>query len=49
VGRHDDPSKDSDKDGLVELDPADLARLAKEPEGGKHSAGDEDNPDVDEE
>lgn len=49
MGQHDDPSKDSDKDGQLELDPADLALLTKEPEAGKHSADDEDTPDVDEE
>jgi hypothetical protein len=48
--KHEMPPQGSERDGKTELDAAGLAKLAKEPEGGQHSAAeDEDDPDETEE
>jgi hypothetical protein len=50
MARHEMPPQGSEQDGKVELDAAGLAKLAREPEGGKHSAAeDEDDSDETEE
>lgn len=47
MARHEMPPQGSERDGKVERDAVGLARLAKEPEGGQHSAA-EDEADPDE-
>jgi hypothetical protein len=47
VARHETPPQGSEQDGKAELDAAGLARLVREPEGGQHSAT-EDEADPDE-
>ncbi len=52
MAKHETPPQGSEQDGKAELDAAGLAKLAKEPEGGQHSAvedEDEDDPDEAEE
>jgi len=50
VGKHEMPPQGSEQDGQAELDAAGLARLLREPEGGRHSVvEDEDDPDEAEE
>jgi hypothetical protein len=51
MARHEMPPQGSEQDGTVELDAAGLAKLAREPEGGQHSAAEdaEDDPDETEE
>jgi hypothetical protein len=50
MGKHETSPQGSEQDGKGELDAAGLAKLAKEPEGGRHSAAeDEDDPDEAEE
>ncbi len=46
MAKHETPPQGSEKDGKAELDAAGLAKLAKEPEGGRHAAT-EDEPDPD--
>lgn len=46
MGKHEKPPQGSEQDGKVNLDAAGLAKLVKGPEGGRHSAAeDEDDPD----
>ena len=47
MAKHETPPLGSEQDGKAKLDAAGLAKLAKEPEGGQHSAA-EDDPDPDE-
>jgi hypothetical protein len=47
MAKHEKPPLGSEQDGRAELDAADLAKLTKEPEGGRHSAA-EDEADPDE-
>jgi hypothetical protein len=47
MAKHEMPPQGSEQDGKAELDAAALAKLAKEPEGGQHSAA-EDEVDPDE-
>jgi len=50
MGKHETPPQGSEQDGRLDLDAAGLAQLAKEPEGGRHAAAeDEDDPDEAEE
>jgi hypothetical protein len=49
MGKHERPPQGSEQDGKVDLGAAALAKLAKEPEGGRHSAAEEDDPDEAEE
>jgi hypothetical protein len=50
MAKHETPPQGSEQDSKVKLDAAGLAKLAKEPEGGQHSAAeDEADPDGDEE
>jgi len=41
MGKHETPPLGSEQDGKAELDAAGLAKLAKEPEGGRHSAAED--------
>ncbi|MGH3770343.1 MAG: hypothetical protein ACRDRW_02915 [Pseudonocardiaceae bacterium] len=47
MAKHETPPRGSERAGKAELDAAGLAKLAKEPEGGQHSAA-EDEADPDE-
>jgi hypothetical protein len=47
MAKHEMPPQGSERDGKAELDAAGLVKLAKEPEGGQHSAA-EDEADPDE-
>lgn len=50
MGKHEMPPQGCEQDGKAELDAAGLAKLVKEPEGGRHSVvEDEDDPDEAEE
>ena len=50
MARHEMPPQGSERDGKADLGAAGLAKLVREPEGGQHSAAeDEDDPDETEE
>jgi hypothetical protein len=48
MGKHETPPQGSEQDGKVDPDAAGLAKLAKEPEGGRHSAAEDDPAEAEE-